>query len=640
VGVAGYGIYLAGVRIASASSPGYTIAALTCGTTYTVGVDAYDAVGSRSAQATLVVATRACPVDAEAPTVPQNQTLAGITQSSFTMSWSAATDNVGVVGYAVYLDSARRATTTGTSYTYTGLACGTTYTVGLEAVDAAGNFSDVRFATGPAATVACSPSGDTQAPTVPAGMTSGSVTQSSVSVSWSASSDNVAVAGYGYYRAGSLVGNGSGTGYTFTGLACATTYSFAVDAYDVAGNRSSKASVTASTSACSTTPPPAAGSASVWVDPSGGSCARFSFPAAYADAQACATLQAAYNVAQAGDIVGIVDGTYAGQTLAAGTKSVAFRAVGPGRPSFGHFVSAASNVSIAGVLIEDRSERTGTCETASYGVLVPCGANQTYDNIVVDGLNTGDKHGVESPGRGLRLLNSEVRNIRDQKGFEGGADDMVIEKNYWHDITVRTEGVHNECMFINGGSRSVYRGNLFVGCPTMAMFFTNWNGGAPYGDVTIENNILGHTTTSGGGWHAGPALLIGSGYNNQNTLYGWIVRYNTFETGVLVDDLPGGSSSWYGNVGGVDCVRAFTYHHNVGGTCGGTGDLSVSPATNSATSPNQVPFYVNAPAGDFHLKAGTVPINKADPANHPATDRDGVPRTDGAPDAGAYEYRP
>ncbi len=50
VGVAGYGVYLAGVRIATTSSPGYTFASLTCGTTYTAGVDAYDAAGGRSAR--------------------------------------------------------------------------------------------------------------------------------------------------------------------------------------------------------------------------------------------------------------------------------------------------------------------------------------------------------------------------------------------------------------------------------------------------------------------------------------------------------------------------------------------------------------------------------------------------------------
>ncbi len=148
VGVAGYGVYLAGVRIATTSSPGYTLAALACATTYTVGVDAYDAAGSRSARATLVVATRGCPDrHVSRRRFRRTRRSVGFTQTSFTMSWGPATDNVGVTGYAVYLDGARIATTTATSYTYTGLTCGTTYTVGLEALDAAGNASDIRYAT-------------------------------------------------------------------------------------------------------------------------------------------------------------------------------------------------------------------------------------------------------------------------------------------------------------------------------------------------------------------------------------------------------------------------------------------------------------------------------------------------------------
>ena len=243
VGVAGYGVYLGGVRIATTSSPGHTLATLACATTYTVGVDAYDAAGSRSARATLVVSTRGCLSDTSPPSVPQNQTIGGITQSSFTMSWSPASDNVGVSGYAIYRDGARIATTSSTSYTYTGLSCGTTYTVGLQALDAAGNASDVRYASGPASTAACPSSNDTSPPSAPAGLTVGTVTQSSVSVSWSPSSDNVAVAGYGYYRNGSLVGNGTGTGYTFSGLTCGSSYTLGVDAFDAAGNRSGRASL-------------------------------------------------------------------------------------------------------------------------------------------------------------------------------------------------------------------------------------------------------------------------------------------------------------------------------------------------------------------------------------------------------------
>ena len=508
---------------------------------------------------------------------------------------------------------------------------------------------------------AIAPAADTQPPSVPQGLIVAGKTRTTVTLAWRATSDNVGVVGYRLYRNDVRVAAVKLLRYSFVGLRCGTRYRLALEAVDAAGNPSYRpeAVAVAVTNACAPRPappkptakpparvtrpksPPAppVGTAHVWVDANGGSCSRSVTPRAYADARACRNLQSAYHAAQAGETVAIRTATYPGQTLAAGTKRVTFRAAGPGRPTFGHFVSAAANVTVRGVVIQDRSEQSGTCTNAPYGILVACGQSQTYDNVIVDGLNTGGKHGIETPGRGFTLKNSEIRNIRDRKGFEGGADDMLFENNYWHDITIRTDGVHNECMYINGGNRSVYRRNLFIGCPVMAMFFTNWSGGPPYRDVLIENNVFGHTLDDSGDWHSGPALLLGGGFDNQNTWFAWTVRYNTFETDPFVGDAPGGSSRWYGNLGGIDCAPAFTYSYNVGQTCGGKGEVNVRNATNDATHRNRAPFYVNAPAGDFRLRRGAVAIDKGDPRAFPRLDKNRAKRPVArAPDAGAYEF--
>ncbi|NIF04446.1 T9SS type A sorting domain-containing protein [Chryseobacterium sp. Tr-659] len=76
---------------------------------------------------------------------------------------------------------------------------------------------------------------DTQAPTAPQLAASGT-TQNSTSLSWSGSTDNVAVTGYDVYRGTSLLGSTTSTTYTATGLTPATTYSFTVKAKDAAGN--------------------------------------------------------------------------------------------------------------------------------------------------------------------------------------------------------------------------------------------------------------------------------------------------------------------------------------------------------------------------------------------------------------------
>ncbi|MGY0022809.1 fibronectin type III domain-containing protein [Streptomyces sp. cg35] len=80
---------------------------------------------------------------------------------------------------------------------------------------------------------------DTQAPTAPTGLTSTGKTSSSVSLSWSAASDNVGVTGYDIYSGGSnKLLTVSGTSATVSGLAASTAYSFTVKAHDAAGNSS------------------------------------------------------------------------------------------------------------------------------------------------------------------------------------------------------------------------------------------------------------------------------------------------------------------------------------------------------------------------------------------------------------------
>jgi chitodextrinase len=78
----------------------------------------------------------------------------------------------------------------------------------------------------------------TQPPTQPAKLAAGNLTASSVSLSWTASTSSVGVAGYNVLRNGSKVGTSTSTSYTDTGLAASTTYSYTVSAYDAVGDTS------------------------------------------------------------------------------------------------------------------------------------------------------------------------------------------------------------------------------------------------------------------------------------------------------------------------------------------------------------------------------------------------------------------
>ena len=91
---------------------------------------------------------------------------------------------------------------------------------------------------------------DTSPPSTPANLSASAVSSSQINLSWTASTDNVGVAGYRVERCqGSActnftqVSNPTATSYSDTGLAANTTYSYRVRAGDAAGNLSSYSSV-------------------------------------------------------------------------------------------------------------------------------------------------------------------------------------------------------------------------------------------------------------------------------------------------------------------------------------------------------------------------------------------------------------
>ncbi|MEU7517370.1 NPCBM/NEW2 domain-containing protein [Streptomyces sp. NPDC042898] len=80
--------------------------------------------------------------------------------------------------------------------------------------------------------------GDTTAPSAPADLTASNVTSNSVDLKWTASTDNVGVAGYKVYRGTTLVGSPTEASFTATGLSASTPYTFTVKAVDASGNYS------------------------------------------------------------------------------------------------------------------------------------------------------------------------------------------------------------------------------------------------------------------------------------------------------------------------------------------------------------------------------------------------------------------
>ena len=144
-------------------------------------------------------------------------------------------------------------TTTGTTYTVTNLswnaplAPGASATFGFNATNT-GTHQDPAGCTlngNP-----CNGSADTIPPTTPTNLAVLSTTANSVSLNWTASTDNLTVASYNIYQGATKVASSPGTAGTVTGLAASTTYTFSVQAVDGFGNVSAKsATVSATTKA-------------------------------------------------------------------------------------------------------------------------------------------------------------------------------------------------------------------------------------------------------------------------------------------------------------------------------------------------------------------------------------------------------
>ncbi|GIF69993.1 hypothetical protein Ais01nite_80280 [Asanoa ishikariensis] len=199
------------------------------------------------------VTVGSCTGDCTAPSVPSGLAVSGVTNTSVSLSWSAATDNVGVTGYQVWRNGVLAGSPTGTSFTDTGRSPGQTYQYQVRAVDAAGNQSGLS-ATASGTTSGCS--GDCTAPSAPT-LSSPSKSDTTVSLSWTGSTDTVGVTGYEVFRGVTLVGSPAGTSFTDTGLTASTAYSYTVKARDAAGNRSVASNAVAVTT--DATPPPPTG---------------------------------------------------------------------------------------------------------------------------------------------------------------------------------------------------------------------------------------------------------------------------------------------------------------------------------------------------------------------------------------------
>jgi chitodextrinase len=469
VAVTGYQVYRNGIRIATTTGPGYSDTGLAPNTAYSYFVRATDAAGNLSANSATVTASTPASPDTTAPSTPTGLTATAASPSQVNLSWTASTDNVGVTSYLVLRNNVVIATPTGTSYSDTTLAANTAYSYKVEAKDAAGNVS----APSATANVTTPNPPDTTPPSVPTGLTATAVSSTQVNLSWSASTDNVAVAGYNIYRGGTKIATSTTTSFGDGTATAGTSYSYKVSAYDGAGNTSAQ-----STAASVTTP----GGATPTPTPiSSGTCAPYpKFPDASCTGPTgtLTTYTGSQTFNTPGQVIqNVVINTSSGLTVTA--NNVTFRNCKIIYSGSGRFDTGLIEANPVTGLVVDH------CEIDGKGVVKD--GIHGGDNFTVSGCNIhGVGNGVEA-GSAFTVKESYIWDIYTPQGYD------------WH-----ADGVQGW----DGAS------NMVVDHNTILMPTSNFVSGVVdfVGTTPQSNNLVQHNLLAGGGY----TVYVGSTTSNSN----------------------------------------------------------------------------------------------------------------------------
>jgi chitodextrinase len=700
VGVAGYKLSSAGSQVATTASTSYTFSGLSCGTSYTLGVSAYDAAGNTSSTATANAATAACaapaPPDdppasdppasdppASSPPASGDTTLLGTSSLTSSGDWNpagmaeafrtTASGSGTLTSLSVYVDSGSGASKLDAGlYGDSGgkpgalvaqgslaspvagawnkvalsgkVSAGATYWIAVLAPsgtlryrDSAGGAtayassggrltslpstwkSGSCYAAGPVSAYAIGiaastpPAGDSTPPSIPSGLAVSSVSQTGVTLSWKASSDDTGVAGYRLSANGSQAGTTTSTSYAFSGLGCGASYTLGVSAYDAAGNASAMATVTVSTAACSS----GGVNASVYLSPSGSDANGCT------QAAPCLTFNRGYRAALAGQTVALLGGSYGSQSMSADSSKT-----GPGLVTFAP--APGASVQVASI------DNEGASFVAFSGLSVS-------GTITIQNTNPGSlgAHNVTLQGDSAKTVHivGQVANISILGGSYGNTtnsqpqikrynptdavssapSNILVDGVSFHDYRRSDTSVHTECLQILDGNTITVRKSRFWNCDGTGDIGITPN--STIVNLTMENNFIG------GGGDTGYGVQIGTQQQN------FVFRNNSSTQPVFFSDSMNGYGPYtftanYMPYSYTLCRSNATYSHNVlkGGSCSST-DKDVS-----------VLSFVDPGAHDLHLAPGSAAIDAGPASGCAEQDIDGQTRPMGpAPDAGADE---
>lgn len=186
-------------------------------------------------------------IDTQAPSAPLTMKGVPISSSQISLSWDASTDNIKVIGYRVYRNNVLIATVTTTSYTDIVLTPSTAYIYYVAAIDQAQNVSNpstkVSVTTSSAVVVPI----NTAAPTDILNLKVDSVTQSTISLSWTPSTGGTPPLKYSVGSSGTGGALAPYASFRDIGLQANTTYNYGVAAVDSKNNSTKYVNISATT---------------------------------------------------------------------------------------------------------------------------------------------------------------------------------------------------------------------------------------------------------------------------------------------------------------------------------------------------------------------------------------------------------
>lgn len=652
VGVTGYGLYQNGRFLGEVSTTTATFLSLQCEQRYLFEVDAVDAAGNRSAKRGLQASAGPCISSFYTVTPQPDETVSGVVR------WEAGFDGVALTRVEFWIDGVLRWTENNAPYVYmehSGWWDTVEEAEGEHTLSLVGYLPDESSVRSTVRVVVRNaPAGDVTAPSAPSGLTVGQATTSSLAVTWSPSTDDVGVVGYGLYLNGTEVDSSISPGYTFAGLQCGSTYIVAVNAFDAASNRSAKATTSGATAPC----PPTAG-ATVYVSTTGSDANPCTAPSP------CESFDRAYRAARPGDVVQVGPGRYPSQTINSDPSKTSEADV-VFRPAPGASVTIdddldfkhGSHITIEDMRIVDRPYVYPSAYDITLRRIVAakffirCGhaikiERSEFTDRDATGVPTISAAGsVSIPAAGAALCPSTST----------PSSDVMLDNNYFHEIW-RPEGdtsSHRECLHVMGVNGLVIKNSRFYEClgNTAAISF-NIHDGSYIADAVVENNLFWrtYTSTSGSG-----TSRVGTGSGTHIHLSDdpesgceITIRFNTMtlggqgvttfcperrdgiviESNIMDKAVPCSSTGSPPNQS-----QTYTWRHNVAqdGGWGSACNLDGTNVTGAVT-------YVDRTGGDLRLTNGAYAVDRGNPDSPPATDRFGNQRPLGpAPDAGAHEH--